>query len=200
MATVIRIIWFFISMLVFNPAMRSIDSFLFKIIVGFLIFLFLFLIPSNACIAMYRKNSHRGSEYAAELLWAEVKHHVDWSKRYFNYFSLTYYWAAFYYAFLPIFQSRNIDDQLRRDFISRAVSLVSQSESTDPYLLRDFIEHAFDEAMVAYIQDVGNPLCEGAPENIFYVLNNLCDPDEEYDSAKFEAFASSCLRLAESLK
>lgn len=199
MKLVIRFIWFIISMLIYIPAMRGMDSVLLKALVGLLIFFLAFYIPSNACIAMFCKNPKKFINDVSTLFWQEVRNHIDWSRSYFNYFSVTYYWAAFYYCFLPIFKNRNIEDQVRSKFISDAVSLVSRTESTSPVLLRDFIEHAFDEAIVAFIQDVGDPLAEGGPNNLFYVTARLCDPDDEMDDetyhSKFKAFASSCVKL-----
>lgn len=61
MKFIIKLVWFVVSMLIFTPVISGLDSIgcggLIKFLVGFIFFVFVYLVPSNAFVSMYKKRS-----------------------------------------------------------------------------------------------------------------------------------------------
>lgn len=206
MKYIIRIVWFIISMLFYNPAMKglnAIDANLFvKSIVAISIFLFTFYIPSNACIAMLNKSPKQRAKKLCNCIWNEVKEYLTstgrpWICKDWDYFTATYVWSAFYYSVLYNIEHYQLEGEMRSQLLSSGVAMVSATTSTHPQIIRDCIDSTFNVAIREFTEKVINPCIDNGPVELYNSMIHLCDPQASVNPKEFAAFSASLTRISD---
>lgn len=195
----IRVLWFFPTFALYAPIRNALESAGSSgLIVGLfhlVYFFFVYLIPSNAIIAMLSKTPNGRAKKLCRYIWDQVQAFSQKANLSMNECNSVYIFSAFCYATLDLVAMEGMGSPIKQQLLNSGVRMLAPSSRYSATMVMSQIEYGFDKMISDFFN---RNLSVTSPEglvDIFELTMDECGLNMFDRSELFEDFSKRLMNV-----